>query len=48
MDVDAAVALVRAESGYPDAQEWADYFIRAEASDAEAVATLSTRERRAA
>src|SRR3954447_2061712 len=37
IDVDVAVARVMAESGYPDRQEWADYFLRSAASDAEAL-----------
>ena len=33
IDVDLAVARVIAESDYPHRQEWADYFLRAVASD---------------
>ncbi|MDJ0356606.1 metallophosphoesterase family protein [Paenarthrobacter sp. PH39-S1] len=48
IDVDAAVARVVAKSGYPDAQEWADYFVRAEASDTEAVTAFGPRDGRTA
>ena len=41
IDVDAVVAQVVAESDYPDRQAWADYFIRAEASDAEALTAFA-------
>ncbi|MGI9016183.1 MAG: hypothetical protein ACR2HR_03605 [Euzebya sp.] len=46
IDVDAAVARVVAESTYPDRQEWADYFIRSAASDAEALTTFGPRDGR--
>jgi hypothetical protein len=37
---------VVAESGYPDRQAWADYFVRARASDAEALTTFAPRDGR--
>jgi predicted phosphodiesterase len=39
-DADAAIEAVSRESSYAKAGEWADYFLRAKASDAEAVATF--------
>jgi predicted phosphodiesterase len=48
IDIDAAVATVVADSGYPDRAAWADYYLRARASDAEAVATFGPRDGRAA
>ncbi|WP_299538939.1 metallophosphoesterase [uncultured Streptomyces sp.] len=36
-DTDAAVDRVVHESGYPDAAAWADYFLRARATDTEAM-----------
>jgi len=46
VDLDAACARVVAASAYPDSQEWADYFVRAAASDAEALTTFSARDGR--
>jgi putative phosphoesterase len=46
VDVDAAVARVVAESGYPGRQEWADYFVRSAASDAEALRVFGPRDGR--
>lgn len=37
LDLDAACARVAAESGYPGAAEWADYFVRSRVSDADAL-----------
>ena len=48
IDVDAAVARVVAESTYPDRQEWADYFLRSAASDAEALTVFGPRDGRPA
>lgn len=45
-DVDAACSRVAAESGYPDAGEWADYFVRARATDAEVLAIFGPRDGR--
>ena len=47
VDVDAAVAAVVAGSGYPDRQAWADYYLRATASDAEALTAFAPRDGRA-
>ncbi|MEH1123803.1 metallophosphoesterase family protein [Micromonospora sp. CPCC 206061] len=44
-DLDAACARIRAESGYPDAAEWADYFVRSAASDADALRVFGPRAR---
>jgi predicted phosphodiesterase len=46
IDVDAAVAAVVAGSAYPDAAAWADEYIRAQASDADAVAAFGPRDGR--
>jgi putative phosphoesterase len=48
IDVERVVDEVVANSGYEDAQEWADYFIRATASDAQALTTFAPRDGRAA
>jgi putative phosphoesterase len=39
-DLDAACARTVAESSYPEIAEWADYYIRARATDAEALETF--------
>ena len=46
VDVDAAVRAVVAGSAYPDRQEWADYFVRSTASDAEALTVFAPRDGR--
>ncbi|WP_336922884.1 metallophosphoesterase family protein [Aquipuribacter sp. SD81] len=46
VDVNAAVARVVRESRYPDRQEWADYFLRAAASDTDALAAFGPRDGR--
>jgi putative phosphoesterase len=46
IDVDAAVASVVAGSSYPDRQAWADYYVRSQGSDAEAVAAFALRDGR--
>ncbi|MQA23990.1 MAG: metallophosphoesterase [Micromonosporaceae bacterium] len=46
-DLDAACARIAAESGYPDAVEWADYFVRAKASDVDALRVFGPRDGRA-
>jgi predicted phosphodiesterase len=46
-DVDAACARVVAESGYPDAAAFADYFLRSRASDADALRVFGPRDGRA-
>ncbi|MGH3712571.1 MAG: metallophosphoesterase family protein [Micromonosporaceae bacterium] len=45
-DVDAACARIAAESSYPDAAQWADYYVRATASDAEALRVFGPRDGR--
>jgi predicted phosphodiesterase len=45
-DTEAAVAEVARDSGYPDAAAWADYFLNARASDAEALTTFGPRDGR--
>jgi predicted phosphodiesterase len=45
-DLDEACARVATESSYPDAGEWADYFLRARATDAEALAAFAPRDGR--
>jgi diadenosine tetraphosphatase ApaH/serine/threonine PP2A family protein phosphatase len=45
-DVDAACARIAAESGYPGAARWADEYVRAEASDAEALEVFGPRDGR--
>ena len=45
-DVDAACAEIAAASSYPDAADWADYFVRAKATDAEALTTFAPRDGR--
>ncbi|MEJ3748381.1 metallophosphoesterase family protein [Actinomycetes bacterium KLBMP 9797] len=44
-DLDAACARIVAESGYPDAAQWADYFVRSKASDADALRVFGPRAR---
>jgi predicted phosphodiesterase len=48
IDVEAAIAAVVAGSSYPDRAAWADEYIRAQASDADAVAAFGPRDGRAA
>lgn len=45
-DTGAALARVAAESSYPDAAEWADFYLNARASDAEALAVMGPRDGR--
>ncbi|MFI6759282.1 metallophosphoesterase family protein [Micromonospora sp. NPDC050417] len=45
-DIEAACARVTAESGYPDAATWADYYLRSRASDAEALTVFGPRDGR--
>ena len=47
-DPGRAIDRIAAESGYPDAREWAEYFVRSEAGDAEAVEAFGPRDGRAA
>ncbi|WP_329558276.1 metallophosphatase family protein [Streptomyces uncialis] len=45
-DLDAAVREIVRDSAYPDAAEWADYFIRARASDVDALEAFGPRDGR--
>ena len=45
-DLDVACARIAAESGFPQARAWADYFVRARATDAEALAAFGPRDGR--
>ncbi|MGW0228262.1 metallophosphoesterase family protein [Actinopolymorpha singaporensis] len=45
-DVDAACVRVARESGFPEAAEWADYYLRSRASDADALALMGPRDGR--
>jgi predicted phosphodiesterase len=47
-DIDQACERIAAESGYPDAREWADYFVRSQGSDAEALTVFGPRDGRLA
>lgn len=46
VDIDHAIARVIAESTFPDREEWAEFFLRATASDAEALTTFGPRDGR--
>jgi predicted phosphodiesterase len=45
-DATAACRLVKEQSSYPDVAEWADYFLHARASDADALAVMAPRDGR--
>ncbi|WP_375399620.1 GNAT family N-acetyltransferase [uncultured Amnibacterium sp.] len=45
-DLDAAIEQVAAASGYPDVRAWAEYFLRATASDVEVVQEFGSRDGR--
>jgi hypothetical protein len=45
-DPQAACAAVREQSSYPDVAKWADYFLHAKASDADALAVMAPRDGR--
>jgi predicted phosphodiesterase len=45
-DIEAAREQIRRSSGYPDVDEWTDYFLNARASDAEALAVFGPRDGR--
>lgn len=47
IDVDAAIAAVVAGSAYPDRAAWADEYLRAQASDTDAIAAFGPRDGRA-
>jgi hypothetical protein len=46
LDLAAACASIAAQSSFPAAAEWADYFVRARATDAEALAAFGPRDGR--
>jgi putative phosphoesterase len=46
IDPGAACAAICRQSSYPDVAEWADYYLHARASDAEALATFGPRDGR--
>jgi predicted phosphodiesterase len=46
-DVDAACARICAESSFPEAATWADYFLRSRGSDADALRVFGPRDGRA-
>jgi hypothetical protein len=46
IDVDAAIAAVVRDSTYPDRAAWADDYLRAQASDADAIRALGPRDGR--
>lgn len=46
VDVEAAIGAVVMGSGYPDRHQWAEYYLRASASDAEALAVFAPRDGR--
>ena len=46
VDVDAAIAQVVAESSYPDREAWAEYYVRSESGDAEALTAFGPRDGR--
>ena len=45
-DMDAACALIAAESGFPGARAWADLYVRGRITDAEALAVMGPRDGR--
>src|SRR5262249_37340190 len=45
-DIDEACASPRRESSYPDVAAWADYFLNAQATDADAITTFGPRDGR--
>jgi putative phosphoesterase len=45
-DLDQACRRIVAESSYPDVQEWAEYYVRSTASDAEALEAFGPRDGR--
>lgn len=45
-DVAAACAAIAADCGYPDVDEWVDFFVRSPASDVEALTTFAPRDGR--
>jgi hypothetical protein len=45
-DLQAAVTQLSQDSSYPDITEWADYFLHAHATDADALAAFAPRDGR--
>lgn len=45
-DPDSACDAIAAESAYPDAAEWADFFVRARATDVDALTTFAPKDGR--
>ena len=45
-EIHSACAAIREQSSYPDVAEWADYFLHAKASDADALAIMAPRDGR--
>lgn len=45
-DIDAAMAALRAAVTYPDIGEWADFYLNARGTDAEAIAVFGPRDGR--
>jgi putative phosphoesterase len=45
-DIDMACDRIAAASGYPEAREWAEYYVRSSASDFEAIAAFGPRDGR--
>ncbi len=45
-DLDRACDRIGAESGFPDAREWAEYFVRSEAGDTDALRAFGPRDGR--
>lgn len=48
LDLDAACARIAAESGYPEAAAWAEFYLRSRGSDADAIAAFGPRDGRSA
>lgn len=46
VDIDAAIANVVADSSYPDRRDWAEYYLRATSSDAQALTSFAPRDGR--
>ncbi|MFC8130903.1 hypothetical protein [Streptomyces sp. NPDC057302] len=45
-DIEAAITQVTQDSSYPEISRWADYFLRAQATDADALAAFGPRDGR--
>jgi diadenosine tetraphosphatase ApaH/serine/threonine PP2A family protein phosphatase len=46
LDLDGSCDRIAAESGYPDARQWAEYYVRSAASDTEALAVFGPQDGR--